>query len=202
MTERIYDRKLSIRTVGLREWGKEAQRYNRYEATPYEALDQLFEVYTFQEGDQVIDFGCGRGRVVFYIHNRFDIPVKGIEAHATTFEEALVNEEIYLRHHTHLTAPLRFEFALAEQYEIPRDYNTFFFFNPFSVTIFKKVVGNILASFKQEPRTMEIILYYPLNDYIHFLRNHTPFELINKIKVKNGDHGSYGRFEIYRLRAD
>ncbi|HLS24166.1 MAG TPA: SAM-dependent methyltransferase [Pseudogracilibacillus sp.] len=202
MSERKFDRNLHIRTVGLREWGKEANKYNRYEATPYQALEQLFETYSFEPGDQLIDFGCGRGRVVFYVHNRFNIPVTGIEAHDTTFEEALMNEEIYLRNHAHLDAPIQFEFALAEQYEIAEEYNKFFFFNPFSVKIFKQVMKNIMESYKRYPRTIEIILYYPLNDYIHFLRNHTPFELINKIKVRNGEHGSYGRFEIYRLRPE
>lgn len=202
LSEKKFDRTLHIRTVGLREWGKEANKYNRYEATPYAALEQLFETYSFHPEDQLIDFGSGRGRVAFYIHNRFNIAVTGIEAHDTTFEEALINEEMYRKSRTHLDAPLLFEFALAEQYEIAENYNKFFMFNPFSVHIFKKVMTNIMKSYERKPRTMELILYYPLNDFIHYLRTRTPFELVNKVKVKNGEHGSYGRFEIYRLTAD
>lgn len=202
LLEKKFDQQLQIRTVGLREWGKEANKYNRYEATPYLALEQLFETYTFKQDDKLIDFGSGRGRVAFYIHNRFNIAVTGVEAHDTTFEEALINEEMYRKSRAHLDAPLLFEFALAEQYEIAEDYNKFFMFNPFSVHIFKRVMTNILKSYERQPRMMELILYYPLNDFIHYLRNKTPFELINKIKVKNGDHGSYGRFEIYRLTPE
>lgn len=202
LLEKKFDQQLHIRTVGLREWGKEANKYNRYEATPYLALEQLFETYTFKQDDKLIDFGSGRGRVAFYVHNRFNIAVTGVEAHDTTFEEALINEEMYRKSRAHLDAPLLFEFALAEQYEIAEDYNKFFMFNPFSVHIFKRVMTNILKSYERQPRMMELILYYPLNDFIHYLRNKTPFELINKIKVKNGDHGSYGRFEIYRLTPE
>lgn len=202
LLEKKFDQQLQIRTVGLREWGKEANKYNRYEATPYLALEQLFETYTFKQDDKLIDFGSGRGRVAFYVHNRFNIAVTGVEAHDTTFEEALINEEMYRKSRAHLDAPLLFEFALAEQYEIAEDYNKFFMFNPFSVHIFKRVMTNILKSYERQPRMMELILYYPLNDFIHYLRNKTPFELINKIKVKNGDHGSYGRFEIYRLTPE
>lgn len=202
LLEKKFDQQLHIRTVGLREWGKEANKYNRYEATPYLALEQLFETYTFKQDDKLIDFGSGRGRVAFYVHNRFNIAVTGVEAHDTTFEEALINEEMYRKSRAHLDAPLLFEFALAEQYEIAEDYNKFFMFNPFSVHIFKRVMTNILKSYERQPRMMELILYYPLNDFIHYLRNNTPFELINKIKVKNGDHGSYGRFEIYRLTPE
>lgn len=198
LPEKLFDRKLQIKTVGLREWSKEAHRYNRYEATPYSALEQLFEVYSFQEGDQLIDFGCGRGRVVFYIHSRFDIPVTGIEANDKTFEEALINKEMYFKKRRHLKSPIHFEYALAEQYEIAEEYNKFYFFNPFSIHIFKRVMTNILHSFKRKPRTMELILYYPLPDFTYYLQNHTPFKMINRIKVI-GDHGKYGKFEIYRL---
>lgn len=202
LTEKIIDRSLHVRTVGLREWGKEANKYNRYEATPYAALEQLCESYSFDANDKLIDFGSGRGRVAFYLHDRFNIAVTGVEAHDTTFEEALINEEMYRKTRSHLDAPLIFDFALAEQYEIDDDFNKFFMFNPFSVHIFKKVMTNIMKSYKRKPRTMELILYYPLNDFIHYLRTKTPFVLVNKIKVNNGDHGSYGRFEIYRLTAE
>ena len=59
MGARKYDRELGIRTVGLREWGQDSP-YNRYEATPYEALDALFRSYRFRLDQRVVDFGCGR----------------------------------------------------------------------------------------------------------------------------------------------
>lgn len=196
--EKVFDRNLQIRTVGLREWGKEANRYNRYEATPYKALEQLFDVYSLEKGDRLIDFGSGRGRIAFYVHSRFHIPVTGIEANDKTFEEALINKEMYRRKRRHIKEPINFEYALAEQYEIDIAYNKFYFFNPFSVHIFKRVVTHILHSYKKRPRTMDIILYYPLPDFTYYLKTKTPFTLINTIKV-TGDHGKYGKFEIYRL---
>ena len=199
--EKVFDRTLRIRTVGLREWGKEADRYNRYEATPYSALEVLFNVYSFEKDDVLIDFGSGRGRVAFYVHHLFDIPVIGVEAHDKTFEEGLLNKQMYWKKRAHLRAPITFEYALAEQYEIPKAANKFYFFNPFSVDIFRKVVTNILRSFQKYPRTMEIILYYPLPDFTYHLQTKTSFQMINKINV-NGDHGKYGKFEIYRLDKD
>ena len=32
--------------------------YNRYEATPYKALDIFSENYKFKKTDKVVDFGC------------------------------------------------------------------------------------------------------------------------------------------------
>lgn len=197
LAERKLDRILQIRTVGLREWGSKAAAYNRYEATPYSALDKLSQVYKFNQNDRLVDFGCGRGRVTFYIHNKYKIPVTGVEAHDKTFEEALKNKQTYRKKRQHIKAPIKLEYALAELYEVDEEDNIFYFFNPFSIKIFKRVVMNILKSVKQSERTVELILYYPLPEFKQFLRESTPFEIINKIKV-SGDHGKYGKFVIYR----
>lgn len=197
MYEKKCDRSLRIRTDGLREWKKET-RYNRYEATPYEALDALFKVYKLQKSDEIVDFGCGRGRVAFYIHYHFQVPVTGVEVNEKTFEELLDNEASYLHGASHIDAPLRFDFALAEDYEIPPTANRFYFFNPFSLTIFKKVVNNILRSVKQNQRPVDIIFYYPLQGFIHYLEKQTPFRLFNKVRVPGAkDANAY--FVIYRF---
>lgn len=200
MIEKNYDRLLSIRTKGLRHWSGRNDHYNRYEATPYLALDKLFKRYKLDKTSQVVDFGCGRGRVAFYIHNRFHVPVTGIEANDKTFEEALKNKERYMKKAKHIRAPIYFEFGLAEHYEIkPRD-NIFYFFNPFSDKIFKKVVKNILLSVKKIKRPVDIILYYPLPSYKRFLKK-TPFKLLNKIRLpKAGRKDKNKKFLIYRLK--
>jgi len=199
LAERAYDRKLQIQTIGLREWGKKHKAYNRYEATPYTALEQLFSRYRFSKEDHVVDFGSGRGRVAFYIHNKFNIPVTGIEANDKTLDEALRNKQSYRRKRNHLKAPIAFEFALAEQYKIDDEATCFYFFNPFSLRIFKKVIENIVQSVKRNERKIELIMYYPLPEFKAYLQSHTNFEMINKIKTP-GNHGKYGKFVIYRLQ--
>src|SRR5699024_9760224 len=144
MEERERDLELGIRTTGIREWKNEDGPYNRYEATPYLALDKLFKYYSFAENDQLVDFGCGRGRISFYIHYHFQIPVVGVENNDKTFDELVDNEASYLRQNGQITAPLYFEFGLAEQYRIQPTDTVFYFFNPFSLRIFKRVIHNIL----------------------------------------------------------
>ncbi len=196
MGEKRRDSLLGIRTVGLREWSGHSD-YNRYEATPYVALDALFQAYRFKKGDQVVDFGCGRGRVAFAIHNRFHVPVIGIEAHELTLQEAWDNEYTYSQKAKHITAPIRFKYGLAQHYQVKPEDNCFFFFNPFSEKIFKKVVTNILHSVRKHDRVTDIILYYPMPKYQEFLRNHTPFKIINKIKVPQLSE-ALEKFIIYR----
>lgn len=188
---------LNIRTVGIREWRKETDDYNRYEATPYVALKKLFKRYKLNKTDRLVDFGSGRGRISFYVHYHFHIPVIGVENNDKTFEEALDNKVSYRHKADDILAPIYFEYGLAEQYEIQHEDNRFFFFNPFSVDIFKKVVKNILKSVEKSKRSVDIILYYPLGSYKHVLKK-TPFQLMDKIVVP-GIHGRYGKFLIYRL---
>lgn len=196
MAEKKYDQSLRIRTVGLREWPQGMVCYNRYEATPYKALDRLFQVYRLNKSDKVVDFGCGRGRVSFYIHNRFQVPVTGIEVHDKTYEEALGNKASYRQMARHIQAPIRLKYGLAEHYEVKVTDNTFYFFNPFSAQIFEQVVDNILQSIVREPRTVDLILYYPIAAYKQVLRN-TPFQLINKVTVP-GAAQQKEKFLIYR----
>lgn len=195
MCAREYDRRLGIKTVGLREWDGHDQ-YHRYEATPYRALERLFQAYRFRPGDRVVDFGCGRGRVTFAIHHRFHVPVVGIEAHAKTYEEALRNKRSYRRNAKHIPAPITLKYGLAENYKVKPMDNRFYFFNPFFHRVFKKVMGNIMKSIAAAPRPVDIILYYPVPEYKDILKE-LCFQMINKIKVPHAEDDRE-KFLIYR----
>lgn len=201
MGERKQDRLLGIRTVGIREWKDFEFQYNRYEATPYKALNELSENYMFRDTDKIVDFGCGRGRVAFYLHNRFHLPVTGIEANEKTYEEALENLAGYRLRAKHITAPIKFKYGLAQHYKIDKEDNCFYFFNPFSVHIFRKVVHNILRSVEKERRTVDLILYYPISEYKDFLESNTPFTILDEIKVPDVSDKNE-MFLIYRLTEE
>lgn len=198
MAERKYEQLLNIRTTGMREWRNQTH-YNRYEATPYKALEELFRHYKLNKSDRLVDFGSGRGRVPFYIHNRFKIPVTGVEVNDQTFEEALDNKSSYRYKAKDIAAPIRFDFAMAEQFEVDKTDNVFYFFNPFSPDIFKKVVKNILRSVEKEERPVDLILYYPTPRYKEILTKKGAFKLVNKVKVP-GATDKLEKFLIYRLK--
>lgn len=201
MGERKQDKLLGIRTVGIREWADNNIQYNRYEPTPYKALNELSKNYKFKDIDRIVDFGCGRGRVAFYLHNRFHLPVTGIEANDKTYEEALENKAIYRMNAKHINAPIKFKYGLAQHYKIDKRDNCFYFFNPFSAHIFRKVVHNIMRSVEKDRRTVDLILYYPISEYKDFLKNNTPFTIINKIRVPERSDKKE-KFIIYRLKEE
>jgi SAM-dependent methyltransferase len=200
MTERKRDELLGIRTAGTRDWNYDITQYYRYEPTSYEALDTLSENYKFDGVNRVVDFGCGRGRVAFYLHNRFRLPVTGIEANSITYEEALENLTSYRFKANHIPAPIEFKLGLAQHYTIDKEDDCFYFFNPFSVHIFGKVVNNILRSVTRDKRMVNLILYYPFPDYIDYLRI-KPFTVVKEIEVPN-TIDIREKFLIYRLSEE
>ena len=198
MFDRKMDRLLGIKTTGTRDWQEGIKHYHRYEATSYKALYELSRNYRFRSTDKVVDFGCGKGRVVFYLHHCFHIPVTGIEANAKTYEEAVENKVKYIRKSKKIIAPIEFVHCPAQYYKISKADNCFYFFNPFSVQIFREVVGNILRSVEKDRRTVSLILYYPPNEYRDFLRFSTPFVISDEIEIP-GEIDEREKFTIYRL---
>lgn len=195
--DKKFDDKLLIRTRGIREWRGDTP-YNRCESTPYLALEKLFKKYRLDQEDKLVDFGLGRGRVAFYVHNKFNIPITGIELHETTLDEALKNKKNYRTHAGHLQSPIKFEYGYAENYDIEDDDNKFYFFNPFQAEIFAEVVANIVESAKEVDKEVDIILYYPMPAYKKYLKENTNFKLIDKVLLDN-TKDKKEKFLIYRL---
>lgn len=192
-----YDRVFGINTRGLRSWER-GSLYNRTESTPYLALSSLAQEYEMSPQDKLVDFGCGKGRVAIFLHNKFNISVTGVELNPATYDEAIENINSYMNMYGE-NDKLTLSSDYAEEYEIKDDENKFFFFNPFDVSIFKKVVNNIVKNADEHNKEVEIILYYPLNTYKKFLKNETPFQLKQKIKA-SGAIGYREKFLIYKYK--
>lgn len=206
MKEQEYDDKLHIQTVGIQEDSPSSSYYHHYEPTPYAALEQLFAHYVLNSNDVVVDYGCGKGRLNFYIHHRFQASVIGIEMNERFYHAALTNKESYMGSMPSRSMEIEFHCCLAEQYQVVPGANKFYFFNPFSLPIFIKVVNNILdavgvqSAELESKREIDLILYYPAEQYTYYLDNRTPFELQQEIKLPDlYERDTAERFVIYRL---
>jgi len=200
MKEHYYDKLLSIKTKEEQQGFHKSIHYHRYEPTPYSALEELFQHYQLRSSDQVVDFGCGKGRLNFYIHYFFHATVKGIEMDETFYQAALTNRDSYVRKTKNRPDKVQFHCCLAEDYQIDAKDNRFYFFNPFSIQIFRGVIQHILLSVEEFRREVDLILYYPSEDYIYYLEKDTPFECIQEIYLPFlSEHNPNERFLIYRL---
>lgn len=202
MKEKYYDKLLNINTIGNQNWKNTSTHNHPYEPTLYVALEELFENYNLNKNDHIVDFGCGMGRLIFYINYYFKSYVTGVEINERYYEEALINKINYVKKNKKSEDKINFECNLAQQYEISTLDNKFYFFNPFSIQIFSKVIDNILESYEENMREMDIIMYYPSAEYLDFLDYKTPFILNKEIYLKDlYEKDDREKFVIYSLNC-
>lgn len=202
MDEQYYEKLLNIKTTGEQKIFNQSAHYHRYEATAYSLLALLSNQYDFTAADHIVDFGCGKGRLNFYINHFFGSTVTGIEMNTFFYKQAIDNKRDYLKKHQKQSNKINFFNCFAEEYQIIPSDNKFYFFNPFSLQIFIKVIGNILTSVASCERTVDIILYYPSYDYSYFLDNNTPFSLMREIQAPDlYQKDPRQSFLVYRLKS-
>lgn len=195
------DQLLSIQTKNIRLQTSElSEHYSPYEATPYPILQALFQSYQLTDRDVFVDFGCGKGRIIFLVHYLFTSSVVGIEMNEQLYETSLQNKRNYLKNNRSERAKISIIREFAETYRIQNEENIFYFFNPFSIDVFAKVIENILHSYERKRRTIDLIFYYPRDEYINYLKEQTPFKIVKEVEVPGlYEINKEERFLIYRL---
>ncbi|MBM7607400.1 SAM-dependent methyltransferase [Lysinibacillus composti] len=199
MNEKYYEELMNIDTRGNKGEVNHSIHFHPYEPTPYYALEELFKHYVVQASDHIVDYGCGKGRLNFYIHHTFQAVVTGIEMNHHFYQDAIKNKTSYLKKTKRNPDTIQFNCCTAEEYEIQPDDNRFYFFNPFSVQVFMRVLRNILLSHEKHNRQIDLIFYYASDDYRYYLEDHTSFELFKEVQLPTYDKNPYERFLIYRL---
>ena len=161
--EIIWEKLLQIKTTG-RDDSNADQYHYPYEPTPYGVLERVANSGFITKKDVVLDYGCGKGRVGFFLSYQTKAKTIGIEYDERIYQSALENQKIAV-------PKTRTEFVLtrAEEYQVPTEVNRCYFFNPFSVELLQKVMGRILESYRQNPREMLLFFYYPSEEYINYL---------------------------------
>ena len=172
--ESAWDRTLQIKTTGRDDLNADEYRYP-YEPTPYCILERLANCGLICQGDVVLDYGCGKGRVDFFLSAQTKARTIGIEYDARIYQSALENQK---------TAVSKTEFILsrAEAYAVPPEVNRCYFFNPFSVEILHKVMARILESYYENPKEVFLFFYYPSDEYISYLMTVDELEFYDEIE--------------------
>ena len=188
--ENDWDKRLQIETVGRDETNADAY-HHPYEPTDYCVLERLAESGFFSQEDVVLDYGCGKGRVGFFLSYRTKARCIGIEYDARIFENALHNRSATV-------SGVKPDFVLtqAEEYQVPGDVNRCYFFNPFSVEILHKVMARIIESWYEKPREIFLFFYYPADEYISYLMTVDELEFYDEIECDDLFEGSDPRERI------
>lgn len=111
--EKTWDASLRIQTCGRDELGADEYRHP-YEPTPYSVLERLAGSGFIGKNDAVLDYGCGKGRVSFFLSYRTKAKTIGIEYDERIYESALENQK-------NAKSKATFVLTKAEEYEVPAD---------------------------------------------------------------------------------
>ena len=190
-----WDKLLQIKTSG-RDDSKSDQYHYPYEPTPYSVLERLANSGLIRKKDVLLDYGCGKGRVDFFLSYQTKAKTIGIE----------YDERIYQGASNNLMTAVsrrRAEMILvkAATYEVPAEVNRCYFFNPFSVEILRKVMARILESYYEEPREILLFFYYPLEEYISYLMTVDELSFYDEISCEDlfEENNSRERIMIFEM---
>lgn len=177
--ERTWDERLKINTAGRDDTRSDEYRYP-YEPTPYCVLERLAESGLVGAGDTVLDYGCGKGRVGFFLSAQTGARSIGIEYDERICEEAEENRKRAAAGEK--TALVQ---ARAETYAVPDEVSVCYFFNPFSVEILRGVMARIFESYYAAPRGMYLLFYYPSDEYVSYLMTVEELEFCDEIMCED-----------------
>ena len=188
------DKLLKIKTSG-RDDSRSDQFYYPYEPTPYSVLERLANSGLIRKQDVVLDYGCGKGRVDFYLSYQTRAKTIGIEYDERIYSAALENKKTAVS-----GGKVSFVSQNAEHYVVPAEVNRCYFFNPFSVEILRSVIARITESYYQNPREILLFFYYPSEEYISYLMTVTELEFEHEIVCKDLFEGENPRERIVIFR--
>lgn len=163
MNEEKWDKLLQIRTTGRDDSHADQYRYP-YEPTPYCVLERLANSGCLKKGNTLLDYGCGKGRVDFFLSWQTRCSAIGIEYDERIYEKAVKNKE-----KSSVSGRVTFESADAGVFPVPETVDRIYFFNPFSLEILQKAVSRILESYYTAPRKILLFFYYSSDENISYL---------------------------------
>ena len=190
VNEKNWDKLLRIRTSGRDDSNADMYRYP-YEPTHYCVLERLANSGLIRKGNILLDYGCGKGRVDFFLSWQTRCRSVGIEYDERIYKKALENKESAVS-----SERVSFVFADAEHFPVPESVDCMYFFNPFSLELLRKVMARIIESYYENPRQIQLFFYYPSDEYISYLMTVDELMFIDEIDCRDLFPGNDSRERI------
>jgi SAM-dependent methyltransferase len=114
-------------------------------------------------GRVLVDFGCGKGRVLMVASQFGFHALRGVEFSAGLCDIARRNVERF-RRRSRSAADFEIIHSDAAEYVVRHDEDVFFLFNPFDQHVLGRVMHNISRSFRARPRPMLLIYRRPAHE--------------------------------------
>ena len=174
--DRAWDRALRVQTTGWED--EQGTKFMPYEPTPYSVLLRIAGSGLITPADRVLDYGCGKGRVAFFLASRVGCRVTGIDRSEKLIAMAEENRAAFAE-----AEKVRFIAESAERYR-PKEENVFYFFNPFSGAVFDIALRRILAGRGESEKT-KLLFYYPSDEFLVRLASEPELRMMDSIDCRD-----------------
>ena len=185
-----WDKTLSIRTSGRDDSRADQFRYP-YEPTPYSVLERLVNTGLIRKGNVLLDYGCGKGRVDFFLSRQTRCRAIGIEYDERIWQKAEEN-----RNSGSFVDKVSFVCMNAREFNVPVDVDRIYFFNSFSVEILQRVLARIRDSYYESMREILLFFYYPSEEYVSCLMEEDELMFYDEIDCRDLFPGEDSRERI------
>ena len=194
--EKEWDKLLKIRTSGRDDSNSNQYNYP-YEPTPYIVLERLANSDLIGKKDVILDYGCGKGRVDFFLNYQTRAKTIGIEYDKRIYQSLLENQKTAVTEKSvYSDKNALFLLERAENYKVPKEVTCCYFFNPFSVELLQKVIARVLESYYRAPRRIQLFFYYPSEEYISYLMTVNELQFEDEIDCSDIGDGEKQRERI------
>lgn len=193
--ETAWERRLNICT-GAAAYGRQDANHAPYEPTSYAVLERLARSGLIGAEDTLVDYGCGKGRVGFFMCHAVGCRAVGVEYDEKLWRQAEENRAAYAGKRA---GDVRFVCDCAENYR-PDGANRFYFFNPFSGRILDAVLARIVESYYGQPQELRLFFYYAMDDYRERLMTNDMLALMAEIDCRDLFDGDNPREKILVFR--
>jgi SAM-dependent methyltransferase len=164
----LLERRFGLETTEVVELSKldlADEARNNYIPSSWGTMKRIAQTREITPRDVFVDFGSGKGRMVFLAAQYPFKRVVGIELAADLHHVAQAN---IARNRERLRCP---DVQLVNQdvlsFPIPDDMTFAYFFNPFTGNVFTSVADNIGASLQRNPRRLTIVYTNPvMHEYL------------------------------------
>ena len=188
MTDSQWDKFLHIKTSGRDDSHSNQYRFP-YEPTPYPVLLRLANSGYIRKKNIFLDYGCGKGRVDLFLAYQIGCRCIGVEYDERIYSNACKNKMTAVS-----GGKVEIINTKAEDYPVPPEVDRIYFFNPFSVEIFKRVISRLWESW--DGRELLLFFYYISDEYIRWLSDVHGLLLVDEIDCRDLFEGNNSRERI------
>jgi SAM-dependent methyltransferase len=194
LEERNFDRRFNISTSGIHypsDLPPEIKSHAvEYTSSPLAFFCRLLSDLLPDHKDYVfIDFGSGKGKVLFAAAEFPFQRIIGVELSRELHEAAIKNISTY-RSRTQKCTDIRPLCQDAGTYQLPTEKLVLYLYNPFSEVVLMQVLDNLKNSILKHPRDIVVVYYNPV-----YRQLFDKFEMLSPMTPPDGTDSNYA---IYR----